>query len=148
MKKFVLEFLRRGFVAAGIGPIVLTIVYMILQQTAAVETLSVNQVCIGIFSITALAFIAGGMNAIYQIERLPLMVAILIHGGILYISYLVTYLLNDWLDFGVMPIVVFTAIFVVGYIVIWAIIYSIIKRNTAKLNKMLKEKQQSVKENL
>ena len=148
MKKFVLEFLRRGFVAAGIGPIVLAIVYMILQQTAAVETLSVNQVCIGIFSITALAFIAGGMNAIYQIERLPLMVAILIHGGILYISYLVTYLLNDWLDFGVMPIVVFTAIFVVGYIVIWAIIYSIIKRNTAKLNKMLKEKQQSVKEDL
>ena len=148
MKKFVLEFLRRGLIASGIGPIVLAIVYLILQQTAAVETLSVNQVCIGIFSITALAFIAGGMNAIYQIERLPLMVAILIHGGILYISYLVTYLLNDWLDFGVMPIVVFTAIFVVGYIVIWAIIYSIIKRNTAKLNKMLKEKQQSVKEDL
>ena len=148
MKKFILEFLRRGFVAAGIGPIVLAIVYLILQQTAAVETLSVNQVCIGIFSITALAFIAGGMNAIYQIERLPLMVAILIHGGILYISYLVTYLLNDWLDFGVMPIVLFTAIFVVGYIVIWAIIYSITKRNTAKLNKMLKEKQQSLKEDL
>ena len=148
MKKFVLEFLRRGFIASGIGPIVLAIVYLILQQTAAVETLSVNQVCIGIFSITALAFIAGGMNAIYQIERLPLMVAILIHGGILYISYLGTYLLNDWLDFGVMPIVVFTAIFVVGYIVIWAIIYSIIKKNTAKLNKMLKQKQQSVNEDL
>ena len=148
MKKFVLEFLRRGLIASGIGPIVLAIVYLILQQTAAVETLSVNQVCIGIFSITALAFIAGGMNAIYQIERLPLMVAILIHGGILYISYLVTYLLNDWLDFGALPIIVFSAVFVVGYIVIWAIIYSIIKRKTAKLNKMLKEKQQSVKEDL
>ena len=146
MKKFVLEFLRRGLIASGIGPIVLAIVYLILQQTAAVETLSANQVCIGIFSITALTFIAGGMNAIYQIERLPLMVAILIHGGILYISYLVTYLLNDWLDFGVMPIVLFTAIFVVGYIVIWAIIYSIIKRKTAKLNKMLKQKQQSAKD--
>ena len=146
MKKFVLEFLCRGLIASGIGPIVLAIVYLILQQTAAVETLSVNQVCIGIFSITALAFIAGGMNAIYQIERLPLMVAILIHGGILYISYLVTYLLNDWLDFGALPIIVFSAVFVVGYIVIWAIIYSIIKRNTAKLNKMLKEKQQSVSE--
>ena len=148
MKKNVLEFLRRGFVAAGIGPIVLAIVYLILKQSAAVETLSVSQVCIGIFSITALAFIAGGMNAIYQIERLPLMLSILINGGVLYVSYLVTYLLNDWLDFGVMPIVVFTAIFVVGYIVIWAIIYSIIKRNTDKLNKMLKQKQQSVKEDL
>ena len=146
MKKFVLEFLRRGLIASGIGPIVLAIVYLILQQASAVETLSVNQVCIGIFSIIALAFIAGGMNAIYQIERLPLMVAILIHGGILYISYLVTYLLNDWLDFGALPIIVFSAVFVVGYIVIWAIIYSIIKRNTAKLNKMLKQKQQSAKD--
>jgi len=143
MKKFVLEFLRRGFVAAGIGPIILAILYLILQQTAAVETLSVNQVWIGIFSITALAFIAGGMNAIYQIERLPLMVAILIHGSVLYISYLGTYLLNDWLDWSIMPIVVFSAIFVVGYIVIWAIIYSIIKRNTNKLNEMLKHKQQN-----
>ena len=142
MKKFVLDFLRRGLIAAGIGPIVLVVVYLILQQTSNVEMLSVNQVCIGIFSITSLAFIAGGMNAVYQIERLPLMVAILIHGGILYISYLVTYLLNDWLDLGVTPIIVFSAIFVVGYIVIWAIIYFIIKRNTAKLNKMLKEKQQ------
>ena len=148
MKKFVLDFLRRGLIAAGIGPIVLSIVYLILQQASAIETLSVNQVCIGIFSITALAFIAGGMNAIYQIERLPLMVAILIHGGILYISYLVTYLLNDWLDFGALPIIVFSAVFVVGYIVIWAIIYSIIKRNTDKLNKMLQQKQQSVKEDL
>ncbi len=148
MKKIVLEFLRRGLIAAGIGPIVLAIVYLILQQTSAVETLSVNQVCIGIFSITALAFIAGGMNAIYQIERLPLMMAISIHGGVLYISYLGTYLLNNWIDFGVFPIVVFSAIFVVGYIVIWAIIYSIIKRNTSKLNKMLKQKQQSIKEDL
>ncbi len=146
MKKIILEFLHRGLIAAGIGPIVLAIVYMILQQTSAIERLSVNQVCIGMFSITALAFIAGGMNAIYQIEQLPLMVAILIHGGVLYIGYLGTYLLNDWLDFGIIPIVVFTAIFVVGYIVIWAIIYSVIKRNAAKLNKMLKQKQQSAKD--
>lgn len=141
MKRFVLEFLRRGFAASGIGPIVLTIIYLILQQTAAVEMISVNQVCTGIFSITALAFVAGGMNAIYQIEQLPLMVAILIHGGVLYISYLGTYLLNDWLDLGVFPIVVFSAIFVVGYLVIWAIIYTIIKRNTARLNEGLARKQ-------
>ena len=148
MKKFVLDFLRRGLIALGIGPIILAIVYLILKQSAAIDTLTVNQVCIGIFSLSALAFIAGGMNAIYQIEKIPLMVAILIHGGILYISYLVTYLLNDWLDFGALPIIVFSAVFVVGYIVIWAIIYSIIKRNTDQLNKMLKQKKQSVKEDL
>ena len=143
MKKFVLEFLRRGFAACGMGPIILAILYLILQQTAAVETLTVNQVCIGIFSITALAFVAGGMNAIYQIERLPLMLAILIHGSVLYISYLGTYLLNDWLDSGIIPIVVFSVIFVVGYIVIWAIIYSITKNRTERLNEALKQKQQN-----
>ncbi len=146
MKKYVFDFLRRGLVACGLGPIVLAILYLTLQQSAAVETLTVNQVCIGIFSITALAFIAGGMNAIYQIERLPLMVAILIHGSILYVSYLATYLLNDWLEWGVVPIIVFSAIFVVGYLAIWAVIYSIIKRNTAKLNESLKKRQQIAKD--
>ncbi len=147
MNKFVSEFFRRGLIACGFGPIILAILYMILQKTTAIETLTVNQVCIGIFSITLLAFIAGGMNAVYQIERLPLMVAILIHGVVLYISYLVTYLLNDWLEWGVAPILVFTGIFVVGYLVVWAIIYFIIKKNTKNLNEMLKEKQQSIKDN-
>ena len=144
MKKFILDFLRRGFVACGFGPIVLAILYLILQQAASFVTLTVNQVCIGIFSLTALAFIAGGMNAVYQIERLPLMVAILIHGSVLYISYLVTYLLNDWLEWGVTPILVFTGVFILGYLIIWAVIYSIIKKNTKKLNEALKKKQESV----
>lgn len=141
MKKFVLEFLRRGFIACGFGPIILAIVYLILQQAVDVQTLTVNEVCIGIFSLTLLAFVAGGMNAIYQIERLPLMVAILIHGCILYISYLGVYLINDWIDLGIIPIIVFSVIFVIGYIVIWAIIYSIIRRNIVQVNEMLKKKQ-------
>ena len=141
MKKYVWEFLRRGLTVCGLGPVVLAILYLILQQTAVIDTLTVNQVCIGIFSITALAFIAGGMNAIYQIERLPLMVAILIHGAVLYSCYLVTYLVNDWLEGNVISIVVFSAIFVVGYIIIWAVIYWIIKRKTARINRILKLKQ-------
>ena len=144
MKRFSLEFVRRGTIAMGIGPIVLAIVYIILRYTADIDTLTVNQVCIGILSLSVLAFIAGGMNAIYQIERIPLMTAILIHGGALYIGYLGTYLINDWLDFGALPIIVFTAIFVVGFIIIWAIIYLIVKRNTAKLNELLKKKQQNI----
>jgi len=67
-----------------LGPIILAVLYLILHKNGAVDTLPVNQVCVGIFSITALAFFAGGMNAIYQIERLPLMTAILIHGSVLY----------------------------------------------------------------
>lgn len=143
MKRQILEFLRRGLIACGFGPIVLVVLYLILKHQAKLETLTVNQVCIGILSLSTLAFIVGGMNVIYQIEKLPLMVAILIHGSVLYISYLATYLLNDWLEWGAIPILVFSGVFVVGYLAIWAIIYSIIKRNTARLNEILKKKQQS-----
>ena len=142
MRKIVLEFFRRGMIACGFGPIILVIVYLILQHQGALETLTVNQVCIGIVSLSALAFIAGGMNVIYQIERLPLMVAILIHGSVLYVSYLLTYLVNDWLEWGMTPILVFSGIFVFGYMVVWAVIYFSTKRNTEKLNEMLKQKQQ------
>ena len=143
MRKFVFEFLRRGFAACGMGPIILAILYLILHRAAAVDTLTANQVCIGIFSITALAFIAGGMNAVYQIERLPLMGAISIHGGVLYVSYLTTYLLNDWLDWGTSPVLVFSGIFIFGYLIIWAIIYMIIRKNTAQINEILKKQQQN-----
>ena len=143
MKQFSLEFLRRGLVACGFGPVVLAVLYLILQKSAGLETLTVKEVCTGILSLTALAFIAGGMNAIYQMERLPLMAAILIHGCVLYLGYLVTYLVNDWLEFGTTPILVFSGIFVVGYLAIWAIIYCIIKRRTTRLNEMLKQKQRN-----
>ena len=98
MKKYVFEFFHRGCVSCGFGPLVLGILYLILQKQAGLATLTVNQVCLGIFSLSALAFIAGGMNVIYQMERIPLMVAIFIHGSVLYVSYLGTYLLNDWLE--------------------------------------------------
>ena len=141
MKKNISEFLRRGFAAWGFGPIILVIVYLILQHQANVQTLTVHQVCVGILSLSALAFIAGGMNFIYQIERIPLMVAILIHAGVLYISYLLTYLINGWLAQGIVPILVFSVIFLLGYLAIWAVIYSMTKRNTKKLNHILTQKK-------
>ena len=144
MKKFVLAFLRRGLVAFGFGPFVLASLYLILQHHGVVHSLTVNEVCLGIFSLSALAFVAGGMNAIYQIEQLPLMVAILIHGSVLYISYLATYLLNSWLEWGMMPIMVFSGIFVFGYLAIWAVIYVIIRKRTAKLNRLISQKHQEV----
>ena len=142
MKRSILDFCRRGLSACGFGPMVLAVIYLVLQRRAGVETLTVRQVCMGICSLSALAFIAGGMNVIYQIERLPLMVAIFIHGGVLYISYMATYLINNWLEWGTRPILVFTCIFVLGYLAVWAVIYAMIRRNTAKLNRILKEKKQ------
>ena len=140
MKKSILEFCRRGLVACGSGPMVLVMLYLILQQKGILQTLTVNEVCLGIVSLSALAFVAGGMNMIYQIERLPLTVAMLIHGGVLYVSYLVTYLVNDWLEWGLMPILVYSGIFILGYLAVWAVIYSITKKRTARINEMLQQR--------
>ena len=142
MKRYILDFVRRGMTACGFGPLILAVIYLILRQNGIVQMLTVEEVCLGIFTLSALAFIAGGMNFLYQIERLPLMVAILIHGGVLYAGYLVTYLVNGWLEKGVIQILVFSGIFVLGYLAIWAVIYAIIRHRTAQINAVLKQNRQ------
>ena len=142
MKKLASEFFLRGLIAGGFGPIVLAVVYLILNHAVGVETLSVGQLCVGILSLYALAFIVGGLNVLYRIERLSLTFAILIHGGVLYVCYLITYLLNGWIENGVMPIIVFSLIFIIGFVSIWAVIFSVTKANTKKVNEALKQKRQ------
>lgn len=143
MRTYISGFLRRGVTAMGIGPLVLTVLYLVLYHNGTIRILTVGEVCVGILSLSALAFIAGGMNVLYQMERLPLMLAILIHGSVLYLSYLATYLINGWLEWGTAPILTFTVIFVVGYLAIWAVIYFVIRRKTENLNAILKRKQQN-----
>ena len=139
MKKFWKEFLFRGLICASGGPIVLAILYGILGATGAVEAFSPREVCLGIVTITMLAFIAAGMTAIYQMEQLPLPIMILLHSGALYISYIFTYLINGWLQNSLVPILVFTGIFIASYALIWLIIYCTEKLKTEKINKMLKK---------
>ena len=143
MKSYIKGFIRRGLAVCGLGPLVLAVLYLILHRQGVIDMLSVEQVCLGIFSLTGLAFVAGGLNVIYRIERLPLMAAISVHGGVLYAAYLLTYLLNGWLEQGILPILVFTGIFLIGYLTIWAVIYAIVRRNTDQINRMLQEKKKN-----
>ena len=138
MNKFLKEFLLRGLICAGGGPVVLAVIYGILGATGTVEAFSPREVCVGILSITLLAFIAAGMTAIYQTEQLPLPIMILLHGGALYIAYILVYLLNGWLQSSLIPILVFTGIFAAGYTLVWLVIYWIEKVRAEKLNRLLK----------
>ena len=138
MKAFWKEFIFRGLICAAGGPIVLAVIYGILGATDTVQALSPKEVCLGILTIALLAFTVAGMTAIYQVEQLPLPMMILLHGGALYIAYIVTYLLNGWLENSPAHILVFTGIFVAGYAIIWLIIYMIEKAKAEKLNQLLK----------
>lgn len=138
MKKFCLEFLKRGLLAAWGGPFILAIIYGILGANGTLTALTPSEVCKGILSITLMAFIAAGIQAIYQFERLPLISAILIHGAVLYLDYLIMYLMNDWIPRNLESLSIFTIIFIVGYALIWVGIYLFTKRKTDSLNKKLK----------
>ena len=123
MKAFWKEFLLRGLLCAAGGPLVLAIIYGILGATGTVESFTPGEVVTGILTISLLAFTVAGMTAIYQLEQLPLPMMILLHGGGLYIAYILTYLINGWLLTQLIPILVFTGIFLAGYALIWLIIY-------------------------
>lgn len=141
MKKFWSNFFLRGLMAAAGGPVVLAIVYGILGATGTVTALTPDEVCRGILTVTVLALTVGGMTAIYQTEKLPLISAIAIHGGVLYAVYILIYLFNGWLKHQLTAVLVFTGIFMVGYALIWLVIYLGIRSNTNALNRKLHQAQ-------
>ena len=137
MKAFLKEFLLRGLVSAGGGPVVLAIIYGCLGASGAVKSFSPREVCLGILTITLLALLCGGMTALYRFEKLPLPLAIGLHGAVLYAAYILIYLINGWLHRQIVAILVFTAVFLAGYALIWVLIFLITRSRTRKLNRML-----------
>jgi hypothetical protein len=137
MNRHIKTFVLRGLMAASSGPVVLAIIYGILGATGVADALSPGAVCKGILTITGLAFLAGGIGVVYQIERLPLCWAVLTHGLVLYAAYILTYLINGWMASQWIAVITFTVIFVAGYAIIWGIIYLTVRHSTAKLNERL-----------
>ncbi len=139
MKKYVFEFLKRGICAMGFGPLVLAAVWGILYACGVLEVLTGVQVVFGIVGISLLTFVAAGITVVYQIDKLPLLYAMLIHGVTLYIDYAAIYLVNGWLKEGIMPFIIFTIIFVAGYALIWGIVYLFIRKDIEKINRKIRK---------
>ena len=137
MKKYVNEFLHRGMLCMGFGPLVLAIVFAILNMCGVVESVDVSQMVLGIFTITVMAFVAAGVTVVYKIEELPLLYAIIIHGGVLYVDYLAIYLVNGWLKNGITPLIVFTIVFILGFLLTWTIVYLFIRKDIEKMNRKI-----------
>ena len=134
MKGFIKEFIKRGLLCAAGGPIIIAAIYLILGYSGVVDTLSVTKIGVEILTVTLMAFIAAGITAIYQIERISPFTAALIHGIALYLDYIIFYLINGWMKSNIEAIGIFTAAFVGGYAIIWPIIYLVTKKEVKKLN--------------
>ena len=138
MKSFLKAFFMRGLVSFGFGPIVVAIIYLCLSISGVEDTLSLAEVAKQIILVSFMAFFAGGITAIYQIEKLPLPFAIIIQATVLYINYVAVYIVNGWLEKAFLPIAAFTVIFILGYAIIWAVVYLFTKKSAKKLNERLK----------
>lgn len=137
MKEFSKYFCLRGLIGMGFGPIVMVIIYGILGLCGVVQTLSVTEVVRGVLSVSLLAFTVAGMGAIYSVERISLGFAGLLHALVLYLDYAAVYLINGWLADGLVPFLIFTACFFVGFSLIWLVVYLVTKGKTDQLNKRL-----------
>ena len=132
------DFLLRGFVFGGLGPIVLGIVYLILHHTLKDLTLTGSEVFLGILSTYMLAFIHAGSGVFHRIESWSPCKSCLCQMSLIYAAYVLCYVLNDWLPFEPLAIAVFTAIFVGGYGVICLIVYLSVHAAAKRLNQSLK----------
>ncbi|MBP3940879.1 MAG: DUF3021 domain-containing protein [Christensenellaceae bacterium] len=137
MNKYFKEFLRRGLIFGGFGPIILGIIYAILDSTIENFALSGNQILIAILSVYLLAFVQAGASVFNQIESFSLPKSLFCHLGLLYAAYTICYLVNNWIPFDPKVILIFTAIFLAAYLTIWAIVYLSVKKASSKLNAKL-----------
>ena len=137
MKKFIVEFLKRGAIFAGLGPLILAIVYFFLHLNGVVEMVPVTKMIAEIISSLILAFIAAGISAVYHVEKLQLGIAGLIQCSVLFADYIFFYLAMGWMPFRWDVIALFTAIFVVIFALIWLIVYLSIRNKIKKMNEKL-----------
>lgn len=134
MKQFIKNFIHRGALFCGLGPVILAIVYIFLSASGTVKNVPVSTYIQEIFTSTLMAFIAAGISAVYTVDKLAFPLAGLIQGSVLLLDYLSIYLLNDWLKPDLTAIVIFVVIFVAGFAAIWLIIYKNVQRQIKKLN--------------
>ena len=133
MNRYVKEFLHRGLMFGGFGPIILGVIC-----AAGKLTQTGGQLLLGIVSIYLLAFVQAGASVFNQIEHWSLPRSMLCHFGTLYVAYVGCYLLNRWIGFDWCIVAIFTAIFVVVYLAIWLVVYACVRLASRKLNATLK----------
>lgn len=134
MNKYFKEFMHRGLMFAGFGPIIYGIVALINPQ-AMVDG---KTVFVAILSTYLLAFMHAGASVFNSIQNWPLVKSLFFHLLTLYVSYLTCYLVNSWLPFDIMNVVWFTVIFAVIYAVVWVTVVISVKVASKKMNEHLK----------
>lgn len=136
MKEIVKKFIKRGIAFGGFGPIIASIVILIISINDKDLIISPTQFATITLSTYLLGFIHAGTSVFHQGD-ISILKAMGLQLLFLYIAYLGSYLINNWIPFDWNVIIIFTLIFVIGYLIIWITIYLIIRYRIKKLNQKL-----------
>lgn len=137
MNKYLKSFLQRGLAFGGFGPIVVGLVLFFIDLAGGTVALSGSDVLLAVVSTYLLAFIQAGASIFNQIEEWPITKSLLCHFSLLFVAYSLTYVLNSWIPFEPMVLLIFCIIFVVVYFIIWITVYLLVRAHTKKLNARL-----------
>lgn len=137
MKRLFKKFALRGLVFSGFGPVIYAIVMLCIDLSNVNSLQNGLEVFKGVLSTYLLAFICAGSSIIWEEEKLGLGFAILIHGSLLYVCYLITYLVNSWIKMSLKEVGIFSIIFISGYLLVWIIIFIIEKIRAKSFNKKM-----------
>ena len=140
MNTTVKQFLLRGLVFAGFGPIIAGIVFLTLSFTLEDFSLTGDAVFLAIFSTYVLAFLHAGASVFNQIERWPVAKSTFFHFLTLYVAYILCYLVNRWIPFEPLALLIFTAVFVLGYFIVWITVVLALRATERRLNAALQDK--------
>ncbi|MBR4867973.1 MAG: DUF3021 domain-containing protein [Clostridia bacterium] len=139
MNQYLKNFLHRGLIFGGFGPIITGIIYWILSYSIPDFSLTGGQVCLAVVSVYLIAFVQAGASVFNQIDHWPLAKSLFFHFFSLYAVYVLAYLMNRWIPFHTSVLLIFTAVFAVTYAVIYLTVVIIIRLTEQRLNKKLQK---------
>ena len=139
MNKYFKEFLHRGLMFGGFGPIIVGIVFAILGVSIEDFHIDAWQILLAIVSTYVLAFVQAGASVFNQIEHWSVGKSLLWHFVTIYLAYSLCYIANVWIPFEPMVLLIFTVAFAVTYFIVWFSVYFTVRATQKRLNKNLRK---------
>ncbi len=136
-KAYAIEFLKRGAMFGGFGPIVAAIVFFIIDLTAGEIAIDGSELLLAMTSTYLLAFIQAGASIFNQIEHWPIAKSLGIHFSTLFAAYSLCYIANSWIPFEPAVLLIFFGAFTLTYLIIWLSVYLTVKGTKRSFNEQL-----------
>ena len=138
MNRYVKQFLHRGLIFGGFGPVILGIIFYFIDLSGTDIMLDGGSILLAIVSIYVLAFVQAGASVFNQIEHWSVCKSLFFHFSSLFLVYSLTYILNSWIPFEPVVLLIFCLVFVAVYFATWLTVYFSTKAYTKRLNSKLK----------